>query len=71
MFLIDHIASLYDRVQCIVLYWEFVDGEGYLIDSLFGKHFLHLSEQGKALMSDCISGYQSVALPKLSDMKYY
>ena len=72
MFLIDHIASLYDRVQCIVLYWEFVDSAGYLIPSLYSDDkFLHLSEPGKELMSDCISGYQSVALPKLSGMKYY
>ena len=65
MFLIDHIASLYERVQCIVLYWEFVDFDGYLIPSLYNENdFLHLSLQGKDLMSDCISSYQMSPLPK-------
>ena len=65
MFLIDHIASLYERVQCIVLYWEFVDFDGYLIPSLYNENdFLHLSLQGKDLMSDIISSYQMSPLPK-------
>ena len=58
MFITDHIASMYSRVECIMLYWEFVDYEGYLIRGLFAKDFLHLSPQGKDLMSQCITEFQ-------------
>ena len=69
MFLIDHIASLYDRVECIVLYWEFVDYDGYLIRRLYGNDFLHLRPQGKDLMSNCITNFQMSVLPELFDIE--
>ena len=72
MFLMDHIASVYDRIQCIVLYWEFVDSEGHLRPDLYNKDdFLHLSPQGNDLMADCIAGYQIAVLPMPPDIELY
>lgn len=62
MFITDHIASQYSRVECIRLYWEFVDYEGYLVRSLFSKGFLHLSPEGKDLMSLCIADFQMTTI---------
>ena len=58
-FVSEHLVRTYANVFWIELYWQFIDEMGCLIPRLYGRRFLHLSVEGKNLMSNCINDFQS------------